>query len=424
MGHEEQPLPQPRRHRQPEAVKGYAMNRKLLNVAIVCLLSCTFVGCFLPEPRTGNLYLSTRQNVGYLTRPNSRSDMAVALSIMLEPLLFFGTFTTAPVWDTMCFPFDCYLKITGSEFLFLDDAGRAIRWCNVSFYNDSLIDETSWHSKSSSRGYYSPGVNVNRTMGWSLAAAKSGYYPLKIGNDTSLYMPGCQVITARLDRIISPIPLYVRELRFLPSKDTPWWIKRQNNNPVAFDENGFCFSYDFLKSDWLPPWGKGCVADISFQYNKTVIGHEQIKYSSVVRTNEYCKCELTIQVMGEENGLVAITPSENAGIKIRMAPEDGYDIKSHVCLKGRVSRKKYECNYRPNAYYAFRVRTDTDEHGRIKRAFYGKIYGDFSLMGTENEITGVRFLYYLNPTPNDRNLEWDMKNNLCPQPGDIGNPRP
>ena len=31
------------------------------------------------------------------------------------------------------------------------------------------------------------------------------------------------------------------------------------------------------------------------------------------------------------------------------------------------------------------------------------------------------FLYYLNPAPNDRNLEWDMKNNLCPNPGNIVN---
>ena len=42
-----------------------------------------------------------------------------------------------------------------------------------------------------------------------------------------------------------------------------------------------------------------------------------------------------------------------------------------------------------------------------------KIYDDFDLVNFE----GVGFLYYLNPTPNDRNLEWDMRNNLCPNPG-------
>ncbi len=27
---------------------------------------------------------------------------------------------------------------------------------------------------------------------------------------------------------------------------------------------------------------------------------------------------------------------------------------------------------------------------------------------------GVYFTYYLNLTPNDRNLEWDMEHNICP----------
>jgi len=35
-------------------------------------------------------------------------------------------------------------------------------------------------------------------------------------------------------------------------------------------------------------------------------------------------------------------------------------------------------------------------------------------------LRSVEFLYYLNPTPLDRNLEWDMKNNLCPNPGMVG----
>jgi hypothetical protein len=47
------------------------------------------------------------------------------------------------------------------------------------------------------------------------------------------------------------------------------------------------------------------------------------------------------------------------------------------------------------------VRTVLDEMGNIKSAHYGKIYGDF-----------MQFKYYLNPTPNDRNIEFDPKRNL------------
>ncbi len=41
-----------------------------------------------------------------------------------------------------------------------------------------------------------------------------------------------------------------------------------------------------------------------------------------------------------------------------------------------------------------------------------------------SSLEGVRFLYCLNPTPLDRNLEWDMKTNLCPDPGNLGERRP
>jgi hypothetical protein len=43
----------------------------------------------------------------------------------------------------------------------------------------------------------------------------------------------------------------------------------------------------------------------------------------------------------------------------------------------------------------------TPPNGTVKSALYGKIYGDF-----------MQFRYYLNPTPNDRNIEFDPKQNL------------
>src|SRR5204863_9024831 len=51
--------------------------------------------------------------------------------------------------------------------------------------------------------------------------------------------------------------------------------------------------------------------------------------------------------------------------------------------------------------YFFRIRTSVHASGKIVSANYGKIYGDF-----------MDFTYYLNPTPNDRNIEFDPKRNL------------
>jgi hypothetical protein len=36
----------------------------------------------------------------------------------------------------------------------------------------------------------------------------------------------------------------------------------------------------------------------------------------------------------------------------------------------------------------------------------------------------IAFIYYFNPKPLDRNLEWDMKNNLCPRPRGLSMPMP
>lgn len=49
---------------------------------------------------------------------------------------------------------------------------------------------------------------------------------------------------------------------------------------------------------------------------------------------------------------------------------------------------------------------------KIVSCLYGKIYGDFDPAAAGEPIRVARFLYYLNPTPNDRNLEWDRKTNL------------
>ena len=77
-------------------------------------------------------------------------------------------------------------------------------------------------------------------------------------------------------------------------------------------------------------------------------------------------------------------------------------IESHwVQTDNQKTGKPIETNRNPNRNYLFRVRTVVDDKGNIVSAHYGKIYGDF-----------MEFKYYLNPTPNDRNVEFDPKQNL------------
>ena len=61
-------------------------------------------------------------------------------------------------------------------------------------------------------------------------------------------------------------------------------------------------------------------------------------------------------------------------------------------------------------------------------ALRAKMLGDAipaeSFAAGRNVFDGFEMAYYLNPTPLDRNLEWDMKTNLCPDPGNLGERRP
>ena len=91
----------------------------------------------------------------------------------------------------------------------------------------------------------------------------------------------------------------------------------------------------------------------------------------------------------------------------REAPQTGYQ--AH--LEKRAFREEGQ-NGHPdihgNAGYFFRVRTKKDENGLIINALYGKIQGDVEV----DRHGQIRFTYYLNPTPNDRNLEFDPARNL------------
>jgi hypothetical protein len=82
------------------------------------------------------------------------------------------------------------------------------------------------------------------------------------------------------------------------------------------------------------------------------------------------------------------------------APVEGYT--SAISLYRNVRGTKAESNDDKHFLYYFRIRTQTNEMGQVTNALYGKIYG---------QINGS-FSYFLNPTPNDRNVEFDPKKNL------------
>ena len=63
-------------------------------------------------------------------------------------------------------------------------------------------------------------------------------------------------------------------------------------------------------------------------------------------------------------------------------------------------------------FYFLRVRSKTDEKNKLISANYVKIHNDFRYDALPSHPKSVYIKYYFNPTPNDRNLEFDMTKNL------------
>ena len=107
-------------------------------------------------------------------------------------------------------------------------------------------------------------------------------------------------------------------------------------------------------------------------------------------------------------------------LKIRTAPENGYkpDYLSYKIITTNDVFMSWEAD--PNL--CFRIRTKFDANGNVVEANYGKIYGGLGFNHSfsyekikEPRVERMRFLYYVNTTSLDRNLEFDCDRNLKPK---------
>jgi hypothetical protein len=200
----------------------------------------------------------------------------------------------------------------------------------------------------------------------SFGIDKEGYYgtrsscDLGIPYDAKKWNPA---VTILIKKVGKPIAMYAK--KYVMGLKLPEYNKQ--------------IGYDLMIGDWVGPYGKGINSDILFTEN---------------HADEKSGYTFTIGFPKEGDGLQEFTlPDREIGSGLRSpheAPVDGYQSKHEQTQMPD-----------PNRNYFFRVRTAKDHEGNIVSAHYGKIYGDF-----------MQFTYYLNPTPNDRNIEFDPKQNL------------
>jgi len=233
-------------------------------------------------------------------------------------------------------------------------------------------------------------------------ASKEGYYgtgyELRLQKITGItgfrrWEPWNPTVEVVLKKKINPIPLYAVNMdsltRLLPKI------------PVLDRFIG----YDLIARDWVVPHGLGTHRDFLFKLEKHHLTND----------NNY-RITLALNFSNEGDGIQSYYAHPREGSNLRLphhAPIAGYETEL-IVNRERTTTKRISKKDREDQNYFFRVRTEKDEQGNIISALYGKIHGPIELAGfvTGFPTGSVKFNYYLNPTPNDTNLEFDPKKNL------------
>jgi hypothetical protein len=200
------------------------------------------------------------------------------------------------------------------------------------------------------------------------------------------WLPWNPTIPVVLREIRKPIPMYVKYFEG----------KFPNGVPVGFDcEIG----------DLVEPHGQGKVADF------TILSHVGgIMYKKTVK-------DISLSSQDPDEGFrIEKLHVDSAFKSDYFAPEFGYATNLFAASSYDSSGPGFQGTilYGGDSYLVFKSRVKRDSDGNIISANYGKIYNEITYGGSDPSMktTGVKFLYYFNPTPNDRNLEFDGRNNL------------
>ncbi len=174
---------------------------------------------------------------------------------------------------------------------------------------------------------------------------------------------------------------------------------------LSFPSEAPPWGYDLLKADWVAPYGKGEVADIVFNRTYENLG---VQKDGQFLFDLYRK-ELIMSFPGKENGLIIKECNRYQGVRLKEAPLIGYQTDFTWFHEFRGVESGHVKNRSPKQCFYFRIRAEKNEKGEITKALYGKIV-DINVF--DNGFRDINFTYFINPTPNDRNLEFDGKNNL------------
>ncbi len=207
---------------------------------------------------------------------------------------------------------------------------------------------------------------------------------------------GALAVTIKLNPVKNPAPIAQR-----------WFLRSY------MPQHGKPFSFDVIVGDWTPPFGKGVVPDFTFLS------------SGYTRSLNDCDEQVVVSFRNSEDGIIPTTYNPHSGSSLKFpyeAPESGYQ-NSYRLYRKRTPDGPIETNFDStgNRCYIFRVRSETDDSGKVVRAVYGVIKGELGIGTSSSQEHIVTFHSIANPD-RTRNLEFDI-DRIVDALRDTGGPR-
>lgn len=155
------------------------------------------------------------------------------------------------------------------------------------------------------------------------------------------------------------------------------------------------FGFDLVVCDWVPPWGKGDRADMTFFLEDG---------SSSAASNSW-RNTMRVGFPGDGNGVI-LTNRNNCSMLAspREAPEHGYSPSFESYTQIVAGRDRGSRLVTSECLEVFRIRTSSNPVTGADESLYGKLSGDFYWGGPKRT---VYFHRWINAVPGDRNLEDD-----------------
>jgi hypothetical protein len=287
--------------------------------------------------------------------------------------------------------------------LAVDELHQPVAEVNVwlGFKDQHTMKDVNVRGQTDTKGLFSAEGGSDTVVGAMLT--KGGYYwssaPIpvfrEVDKEKNCWLPWNPTVETVLRKTEKPVPVYGKAaLIDIPATNVP------------------C-GYDLKAGDWIAPYGEGKTADFVMILDRQYENRNKFDVS-VVLSFSNARDGIQETKLPEEYRYSAFKWP-------RSAPDTGYKTAFTTELEATLG-KDYKSAASEDQNYFFRVRT-VEQDGKIVSALYGKIRGGFQLDPMNSKTCLVKLAYYLNPTPLDRNMEFDLQRNMLTNAGQFENLR-